>query len=144
MPRGQGPLTRKPLTAATPIRPKRDKPRRRSRTSDHGMLWPDVRLVIFARALGRCERCGLQLNIANMEGHHRRTRRVGPDCPCNALALCGTCHHGPEVHGGPELAMELGTILSRHSDAPPGELEVEIHGRGRVLLGCGGQYLAIA
>jgi 5-methylcytosine-specific restriction endonuclease McrA len=104
----------------------------------HGFAWQDVRLVIYARAGGRCELCGKQLGIANMEGHHRRTRRLGPDCPCNAIALCSDCHHGPNVHGGPETARELRLILPRECTDPPAEIPVELHGQRWVLLNCDG------
>lgn len=124
-----------------PIRVKREGARRRNRDdTGHGMAWADVRLIIYTRAGGRCEVCGKALNIASMEGHHRRTRKIGPDCPCNALALCGSCHHGPTVHGGPKVAMETGRIISRHDDTPPSEIPVRL-AVGQMLLSCGGTYL---
>jgi hypothetical protein len=128
--------------ARAPIRPKRETPRRRNRDDDHApLLWSDVRLVIYTRALGRCEGCGRQLNIANMEAHHRRTRKVGPDCPCNALALCSDCHHAG-THGQPEEARELGRIVSRIGEREPKDVAVVIHGQPRpVLLSCGGTYV---
>lgn len=124
----------------TAIPPKRSKPRRRDRDDqNHGILWSDVRLVIYVRAGGRCEVCGVQLNIVNMEGHHRRRRRISPDCPCNAIALCERCHRGPDgVHNRPMTARALGRILWSEDKTPPAELPVEIYGRGRVLLACDG------
>lgn len=130
----------RPLASSTPLRPKRDSPRRKSRGVTHGMLWSDVRLVIYTRALGRCEVCGAQLNIANMEAHHRRTRRLGPDCPGNGLCLCRSCHHDG-VHGQPELAKEKGWIASRFTDEPCAQ-PVWIQGRGWVTLSCGGEYVS--
>lgn len=141
------PLERKSYAAPArkPIKPRRETERRRTRGPQHeGQLpWAEVRLVIFARSHGRCEGCGAPMTVASMEGHHRRTRRVGPDCPCNALALCASCHHGPTVHGGPELAMELGRIVSRHTDTPPYDEPVELHGVGRVLLDCSGGFTRV-
>lgn len=129
-----------------PIKVKRDQPRRRSRDQlSHGMPWQDVRMIIYTRSLGRCEGCGTGLNLAGMEAHHRRTRRLGPDCPCNALALCPSCHHGPLGHGGPEAAREVGRIISRHDEVEPSEVPVTLHGYGKpVYLTCGGTYLAAA
>jgi hypothetical protein len=123
-----------------PIKVRRDAPRRRRRDDpDHSIPWQDVRMIIYVRSGGRCEMCGVGLNIANMEGHHRRTRKIGPDCPCNALALCSTCHHR-EVHESPERARGLGQIVSRHDDRMPADVPVELHGHGDVLLMCDGTF----
>lgn len=143
-----GGLERKPLPKGQPIRARTSgarKDRRKPFDEADGMPWQEVRLVIFARALGQCEACGRSLNIANMEGHHRRSKGVkGPhrDCPCNALALCSSCHHD-EVHGKPEEARELGRILSKLSTTPPTEEPVDIQGR-RLFLTCGGTYIDVA
>lgn len=140
MERGKGLPQSKPLGKGQAIRAKRATPRRRDRSDpDHGQPWAEVRLVIFGRALGRCEICGTGLTMVSMEAHHRRTRKVGPDCVGNALALCRSCHHD-EVHGQPEVAMDLGWIVSRHADAPC-QRPVEIRGRGLVVLTCGGAYV---
>lgn len=140
---GRGHLHEGPWPSRSkPIKPKVDKPRRRRRDAeqlDHGMDWADVRLIIYTRALGRCEACGAGINVNVMQAHHRRTRRIGPDCPCNALALCPSCHH-EEVHGEPERARRLGQIVSAHSPDEPVDVVVEVHGRGPVLLTCGGMY----
>lgn len=142
--------TRAPLhsgpwpSRSKPIKPKRTTARRRARDDeDHGMAWADVRLIIYTRAGGCCELCGKALNIVNMEGHHRRSRRFGPDCPCNALALCGDCHHGPKVHGGPTPAKVLGTIVQRHVQRP-GEVPVRLPRLGWVELTCGGTTISCA
>lgn len=130
-------------TRSQPIKARRDGPRRRRRDDpDHSMPWDEVRLMIYVRASGACELCGRQLNIHNMEGHHRRSRRVGPDCPCNALALCRDCHHGPEVHGNTDgTARELGRIVSKVADVEPVDVPVQLH-VGLVSLTCAGTYLA--
>lgn len=135
---GKGLPQAKPLSARTPIRPKRETPRRRVRANGNhaAMLWSDVRLVIYARSLGCCEVCGRNLNVVNMEAHHRRTRTIGPDCPCNALAVCRDCHHD-RVHAGPEEARGKGWIVSRHSTTEPADVPVIVAG-ARVLLTCGG------
>lgn len=105
-PGGQGGLTR-----GHPIRAKRDKPRRTRRDLEaHGIEWGDVRLVIYLRAGGACELCLANLNLANMEGHHRQRRREGVHCPANALALCHGCHM--EVHAHPDRSLALHHIVS--------------------------------
>ena len=133
-----------PLPPGQLVRPKTAAKRKRDRDpAEDGMAWPDVRLIIYARSMGRCEVCGCQLNIHNMEGHHRRSKGVkGPhrNCPCNALALCSSCHHD-EVHGKPDEARELGRIVSKLTDDLPADLPVILHGQPRpVLLTCGGLY----
>lgn len=116
---------------------------KRERAGEHPFTWTEVRGIIFARCGGRCEGCGKAITLGTMEGHHRRTRSVGPDCPGNALALCRDCHHGPTVHGGPELARELGRIVSKFSDVAPCDHPVVVHGRGLVLLDCLGGFTPV-
>lgn len=115
---------------------------KRAELDGHGMPWARVRTIILERAGGRCEGCGTPITLFDgLEGHHRRTRRFGPDCPCNALALCGACHHGPTVHDGPELARELGRIISSHDETDPSTIPVVLRDEiGRVLLACDGTY----
>lgn len=138
--RSGGPHTGPWPTRSKPIKVKRDRPRRRDREQpEHGLPWGDVRLIIYVRAGGRCELCGAALNIVNMEGHHRRSRKVGPDCPGNALALCHDCHH-ERVHGGQVLARTLGWIISTFT-ADPCQQIVELPSAGKVILSCDGTYL---
>lgn len=147
----RGGLTRTPVDTSQPsawqprrgkpIKVKRDgPPRRRSRSdTDHPERpWQDVRMVVHLRALGRCELCGCDLNLANMQGHHRLSRRYGPDCPCNVLALCEDCHHR-RTHQDVAVAKAAGRIISQHNDRQPGEIPVEIGG-DLTRLTCGGLY----
>lgn len=129
---------------------KRKAQRKRAKARDttplgNCMPWPQVRQVIFARSGGRCEGCGRSLTLeGTFEGHHRRSRAVRKphrDCPCNAIALCHSCHAGPDGHNGPERARELGRIIFRSDNREPSEISVKIHGRGRVRLDCDGMYL---
>jgi hypothetical protein len=106
------------------------------------MAWDLVRLVLHSRSGGRCEICGTGISLASMQSHHRRTRKLGPDCPCNALALCGTCHHD-RVHQQPEAAKGKGRIISRHDERDPEEIPVNVRGR-EVFLTCGGTYVESA
>lgn len=134
-------LRRTPMTRTQKRRRARVRSERRA-AGEHGYPWPEVRVIIYARCAGRCEGCGIQMTLHTMEGHHRRTRSIGPDCPCNALALCAACHHGDTVHGSPETGRELGRIISRHDRGEPADRVVELHDRGQVYLTCDGQYLA--
>lgn len=106
----------------------------------HGMPWEDVRAAIWRRAGGRCEACGCPLELATMHGHHRQTRRVGPDCPGNALALCASCH--ADAHAAPAAARDVGRIVSRHA-ADPCRVPVWVwapSGPRRVMLECAGGW----
>jgi hypothetical protein len=113
---------------------------------DEAALWAAVRLILHVRAGGLCELCSTPVTVASMEGHHRRSRGVRGlhrHCPCNALALCSACHHGPDVHDGPERAKDLGTIVSRHSSTPPSEIPVILR-VGKVHLDCRGGFLLVS
>lgn len=128
---------------------KRTSAKRKPRTpeaEEQDALWAAVRLAIHLRSGGLCELCGDPISVASMEGHHRRSRSVPGDhrhCPCNALALCGRCHHGPQVHAGPTRAKEIGTIVSRHSVEEPSAVLVRLR-TGRVQLNCDGTYVLVA
>lgn len=123
----------------TPLRSRRAAPRRKDPAFEgHGAPWQQVRAAVYARSRGFCEACGGDV-AGGFEAHHRLTRRLGPDCPCNVLALCPACHHAG-VHGHPERSLEQGRILSRHSTAAPSTVPVLVHGRGWVRLTCDGNY----
>lgn len=63
-------------------------------------------------------------------------RRLGPDCPCNTLALCGGCHTR-HVHGHPVWARSNGWIVSSAAGLPPADVPAWLHGRW-MLLACDG------
>ena len=144
------PLRRTPIRRKTPLkakqgksqkpqRPPRRTPARAVRTPDgHAPCesWTAVRKILFDRAGGRCELCGAKITLETMEGHHRQTRSVGPDCPANGLGLCARCHHD-EVHARPEIATENGWITSRHHQQPCAH-PVHLDQHGWVRLGCDG------
>jgi hypothetical protein len=93
----------------------------------------EFRREVMARV--RCDRCGGRAHHA----HHRRRRRVRDahqHCPCNGLALCGTCHH--HVHAHPRDALAAGWIVSAW-EADPGSVPVETW-YGRVRLLCDGGH----
>ena len=129
----------------TPIRARRATPRRSPGRDDHGHTVETGRAETFARARGRCELQGPGCTVTATDWHHRQTRRYGPDCPCNTVALCSHCHH-VNVHGRPEWARETGWIVSRHS-ANPGAVPLVLGGsgpaRGPVLLPCVGGYATV-
>lgn len=150
------PLRRTPIQRKTPInakksesrktqRPPRRTPARAARTPDgHPACesWTLVRKILFNRAGGRCELCGTKITLEAMEGHHRQSRSVGPDCPGNGLGLCASCHHG-EVHEQPEWAMLHGWITSRHHRQPCTQ-PVYLDRHGWVRLGCDGTIEPLA
>lgn len=111
--------TKTPLTARTPLaggagptrraapRERRPEPRRRDRDDPgHGLPYREACALVDLRAGGRCERC----QEPGSEHHHRQPRRIGPDCPCNLLLLCGSCHRA--VHATPSAARDLGLIVT--------------------------------
>lgn len=53
----------------------------------------EFRRAVFARAGGRCERCGRR-NARVLHAHHKRPLRFGGsnDAATNGEALCGRCH----------------------------------------------------
>lgn len=130
-----------PLERKAPPPSRRSEPRRAALRGAHGMDYPEARRIVFGRSGGRCEVCGDPLET--FEAHHRLTRRFGPDCPCNLLALCSRCHHD-RVHGEPEDARERGRIISRHAVVLPAEHPVEVHRHGLVLLDCSGNFARTA
>lgn len=132
MTRGQSGLAR---GGALPAR--RAEPRRAGDRLEHGQPWAQVLEVLHARSRGACEGCGVR--GVPLEGHHRRTRRFGPDCTCNALHLCADCHH-VHAHGQPKIARSKGWALSRHGSDDPGLTPAMVHGQGTVFLDCAGGY----
>lgn len=154
---------RKPLRRKTPLKAKawepstpregsqaprrrpRRTPARSTRTPDgHPACdpWSQVRKILFERAGGRCELCSARITIDSMEGHHRQSRSVGPDCPANGLGLCARCHHD-EVHAQPERSIEQGWITSRHHRQPCTQ-PVYLDQHGWVRLGCDGTIEPLA
>lgn len=122
----------------TPIRARRATPRRSPGRDDHGHTVETGRAETFARARGLCELRGPGCTGTATNWHHRQTRRYGPDCPCNTVALCSHCHH-VNVHGQPVAARDLGWIVSRHA-TDPGLVPVQLPRLGLVLTPCAGGY----
>lgn len=74
------------------------------------------RLIVGARDLNRCCRCGMP---GATDWHHRRTRAVVDEhqhCPCNGALLCRTCHSWAHQH--PTEARRTGFIVSRYESEP--------------------------
>ncbi len=104
-----------------------------------------VREQVWARSVGRCERCGTALNGA-VSLHHRRPRGAGgskdavTNSPVNLLYLCGSGTTG--CHGWIEsfrtLSYASGWLV--HSWDDPARVPVDLHGRGPVLLSDDGCY----
>jgi hypothetical protein len=123
-----------------PINAKRSTARRVAGRDEHGPGMVQAREETFARSGGRCEFPGCSSPAT--DAHHRLTRRYGPDCPCNLLALCSRDHH-ESVHGNPNEARGAGWIVSRHA-TDPGRVPVQIDRIGIVLLPCEGGYRDLA
>lgn len=108
-----------------------------------------VKRLVWARAMGRCERCGLDAR-ASWDGysyHHRRIKGMGgdkrPDTQeaQNLLLLCGsgtTGCHGWAHHDVTGQAREMGFIVSRWAD--PLVEPVASFLRGRVVLQADGGW----
>ena len=65
-------------------------------------VYAAARVVVFARAAGRCELCG---GTGPDQTHHRKARQAGGSSrtpaiqsPANLLAVCGWCHDMAERH----------------------------------------------
>lgn len=107
-----------PLVRKTPLRrttPARDaKPRRR--VLGRPVMPKHVRVAVWQRAGGRCDRCGIGVTFDSMEAHHRVLRKQGgPDTVENLLSLCLGCHN-PGVHLHRRVAEEQGHIVRSHRD----------------------------
>lgn len=104
-------------------------------------VWAAVRALIWARACGRCERCGRLLDPHGWDGHHRKLRsQGGQHSAANAVALCPDCHTAaPDaVHRRRAVARLAGWIV--HPSADPATVPVQLHNGRRVWLDAGGGY----
>lgn len=140
--RRRAPMRRTAMSrGAGPQRVKRGPVKQRSR--DRAAEYAELRLVVYRRAGGRCERCGVWLTVAGMECHHRRLRsQGGRDAVVNLVALCPSCHH-VEVHAQPERARAEGWIVPGLGTGPrvdPACVPVRLHDGRTVRLGDDGTY----
>lgn len=123
----------------SPIKARRATPRRRAAAADgHDRPWSEVRAILFDRSRGFCEVCDADLNRTGMDAHHRERRRTGPDCPCNALALCPDCHR--LVHAQPLASRQNGHIVTD----TPWDTPARLRRLGLVRLGCDGGVVRLA
>lgn len=110
------PLRRKaPLSRRPPTRSKHtpSKPRRLPKPDQE--FWATQREKLYARAGGRCEFGGCDLNNTGMEAHHRMLRSQGGGHGMeNLTALCPTHHRW--CHGNPAGARMRGFIVPRAAD----------------------------
>jgi hypothetical protein len=104
-----------------------------------------TRKLVWARADGRCEACGVDVTGAPHALHHRRPKRMGgdhrpyTDLPCNLVLLCGRgnaegCHgwaHGtglqPAFAGSARFAagrVSRGFYLTAHEDPARGRIRL--------------------
>jgi hypothetical protein len=100
-----------------------------------------LRLLLFERCSGYCERCGIPLDEHNMAAHHRRLRsQGGQDQIENLLALHHACHNGHtrSIHANPAESYLNGWMVRSHTQ--PDAAPVLLPGRRWVLLTPDGTY----
>lgn len=92
----------------------------------------DLRSEVIARAHGRCDMCGQQLDPDDWECHHRKLRaQGGRDELANLLALHGSCHR--VAHHYPAWSYDRGYLVRRGDE--PDSVPVLLHGRTPALPG---------
>lgn len=105
-----------------------------------GILDPNLRRQVFARAGGECECCGDRLRQV-WEAHHRKFRsRGGQDSIVNLAALCLLCHR--RIHNHDVWATEHGYSVPSTED--PASVPMALHGVLFRLLTADGGYLEVA
>ena len=83
------------------------------KTLSESAFTPEVKQVIYARAHGCCELCGLRTDSGDC--HHRRPRGMGGSrdkvlgLPSNGLYLCRRCHD--RVESDRQRALVFGWLL---------------------------------
>lgn len=100
-----------------------------------------LRMLVFARAGWRCERCGIADGPRNgLQAHHRKLRsQGGNDEACNLAALCAECHAW--CHRYPVKAQPGGWIVPSWAD--PSRRPLFMHdGRVALVDNAGGYDLA--
>lgn len=116
------PLRRKKATAAVAAA-KRTVAKQRAQGQRRRDTGPDdaTKALLWARAKGRCEICGRDVNGAPFSRHHRRPRQMGGTTVdwindiTNLLLLCGSatspdgCHHAVESNRA--QAIEAGWLV---------------------------------
>ena len=100
--------------------------------------WEEIKETCFARALGRCERCGLPFTQAlRVDPHHRKLQsQGGRDELSNLAALCSDCHRW--CHENPAAAVMAGWIVP--SWAVPARRGLTLYDGRMVLLDDQGGY----
>lgn len=103
-----------------------------------GGIPAEVRDLVWERAQGWCERCGLALlrGQGGYSQHHRKLRsQGGPDSPENLVLLCGSgttgCHGW--VHAHPTLAKAAGWMVERWAEPAEVTVRLALHGLCRLL-----------
>lgn len=99
------------------------------------------RVEVYARSLGRCERCGDSLG-SSWACHHRKLRsQGGGNGPENLAALCHPCHNLGKhaVHLNPAAAYAAGWLVASWDD--PALVPVQVAGAlGLLWLDPAGGY----
>jgi hypothetical protein len=119
------------LTRRTPLNPVS---RRRKPAHDE----PAVRVTVWCRAGGRCERCGTTVTLLDYNCHHRKLRRCRIHTPDNRACLCRSCHR--HVHDVDRAGAEADGFIVRQS-ADHTSTPVRLWSGGSWLLSPTGGYL---
>lgn len=108
-----------------------------------------IRVEVWERAGGYCERCGRAIEGQQVSVHHRRPRRMGGttdpvvNTVANLAVLCGSgttgCHGEIESHRNEAYAD--GWLL--HSGQNPAEVPVRLRGGPLVMLTLDGGYSSL-
>lgn len=102
-----------------------------------------MRVLVFTRAVGRCEISGVPVAYSTFACHHRKLRsQGGGDGPENRLCLHPDAHtDGPStttVHKMGAAAYDNGWLVRSWQE--PGTVPVLLHDGRRVLLTGDGRY----
>lgn len=115
------------------MRRRRPEPRKRAAPQQTREWWNVANGLLWHRAQGRCEHCGLTIGARDpVERHHRIRRRDGGDRLSNLLLLRKACHEWITHH--PEEARRKGWIVSALGGTDPTAAPVLHWGRRWVTL----------
>jgi hypothetical protein len=101
----------------------------------------EIRVLVFTRAGGRCEKTGVEVAYSSFACHHRKLKsQGGSDGPENRGCLSTDAHTaGPDaVHRNPRAAQRDGWIVLSTED--PAKLSVLLYDGRRVHLTADGRY----
>lgn len=99
---------------------------------------PAVRVAVWCRAGGRCERCGTAVTMLDYDCHHRKLRRSKIHTADNRICACRTCHR--HFHDVDRAGAERDGFIVRQT-ADHAATPVKVWSGGWWLLSPTGGYL---